>query len=418
MYEERYLAVIIAAGGMGTRFGGGQSEGAPKQFLKINGKSMIMTAADPFLRCGYTDEVIFVTPAEYVKQTFELIVSELGGVWAPAPGNTLKLRVPADGKDILMRVACGGQDRAASVRAGLTVANEDAPEGGLALIHDAARPFVSGGLILRVLEAAYKHGAAVPVTPIRDTVYIADAGGSLVGVPDRDRLCGVQTPQGFDLALITGAHERALAEGLSVTDDGAPVFANGGYVALVEGDTDNIKITTQEDLPEGGRTLTGDGFRIGIGFDAHGFEEGRKLVLGGVDIPFDKGLKGHSDADVLTHALMDAILGALREGDIGKIFPDTDPVYRGVSSMMLLAGVAGLMNRRGYGVVNADLTLVAERPRMAPYREDIERRLAEALGTAPENISLKATTTEKLGFTGREEGIAAEAVILLKANGS
>ena len=393
MYKGRKVSVIIAAGGAGTRFG---AQG-PKQFLDVGGMSMVMASAVPFLDSGYTDWMGFVVPRGYEEKCAALAERELCAVLAK------------------VRVVTGGSDRAASVRAGLEAAEADGMADGLVLIHDAARPFVSGALIGRVLEAANEHGAAVPATPVLDTVYITCGDGFAAGIPDRAGLRAVQTPQGFDFALILEAHRRAFSEGISVTDDGAPVFSGGGRVALAEGDPANTKITAQGDMPGPGlgRVLPGS-LRVGIGFDAHRFCEGRPLVLGGLKIPFEKGLLGHSDADVLTHALMDAILGALKEGDIGGMFPDTDPAFAGVSSMALLQKVVFLMKERGYGVANADLTLVAERPRMAPYREDIEQRLAVALGTAKENVSLKATTTEKLGFTGREEGIAAEAVILLE----
>jgi len=401
---------------MGERFGSGSRGEYPKQFLDVGGRSMLIAAAEPFLENDYVDEIVFVTPIGFARRTCELVVRELGGVWFYAHTGIQKLKVSFGGRDVDVRVVHGGADRAGSVRAGLRAAGEEdcAVNGGLVLIHDAARPFVSAERIGRVLEAAHVYGAAVPVIKVRDTVYIEGEGGFADGISDRSSLRGAQTPQGFDLALITEAHESVLAAGLTVTDDGSPVLAHGGRVALLEGEPSNIKVTVAEDLPAG-TYHSGSAPRVGIGFDAHRFEEGRALVLGGVNIPFGKGLAGHSDADVLTHALMDAILGALREGDIGVLFPDTDPAYTGISSMELLDGVVLLMGRRGYKVVNADMTLVAEQPRMAPYREEIEKRLAEALRTAAENVSLKATTTEKLGFTGREEGIAAEAIVLLRS---
>ncbi|MDR3363519.1 MAG: 2-C-methyl-D-erythritol 2,4-cyclodiphosphate synthase [Clostridiales Family XIII bacterium] len=400
MYKGKNLTVIIAAGGAGTRFGAD----APKQFLDVGGQSMLAAAARPFVRLGYADELVFAVPDGFIEQTRKLMADELGAIWAGGQGGMQILHAEAAGRHIKLRAICGGEDRAASVRAGLEAASV---REGLVLIHDAARPFVSEALIERVLEAANACGAAVPAVPIRDTVYIAGADSYASEIPDRAKLRAVQTPQGFDFALISAAHERALQDGIFVTDDGMPVLAAGGRVSLVDGDLANIKITRADDLPEAG-------LRVGAGFDAHRFAEGRPLILGGVEIPFEKGLAGHSDADVLTHALMDAILGALCEGDIGKLFPDADPAYEGVSSLKLLGEVTALMRARGYGLGNADLTLVCERPRMAPYREEVTQKLAAALGTAPENVSLKATTTEKLGFAGREEGIAAEAVVLLK----
>jgi len=417
MYKGKHFAAIIAAGGLGSRFGTESNGDVPKQFMDISCKSMIARAAEPFINSGFLDEIVFVAPMDYSRYTCRLIVCELGGVWIHANSSAQRLTIPIYGKEILVKVVHGGQDRAASVRAGLKAieGGEDAG-GGLVLIHDAARPFVTLDLILRVLEAANEYGAAVPVTKVSDTVYVIGEDGCAAGIPDRLRLRGAQTPQGFDLALIRAAHKYALDEGVFPTDDGTPVYSIGRRVALVEGDHANIKITVPEDLPESeGRSASGTGLRYGIGFDAHRFTEGRPLILGGLKIPFEKGLGGHSDADVLVHALMDAILGALREGDIGKLFPDSDPALSGVSSMALLSGVVSLMDARGYEVENVDMTIVLERPRMAGYSGAIEERLASALGTDPENVSLKATTTEKLGFTGREEGIAAEAVVLLKS---
>ena len=413
MYKGKPVTVIIAAGGMGTRF---SAEG-PKQFSEVGGRSMVAMAAEPFLRDMSTDEIIFVTPEDYIEHACSLIAREFGATLLPASGGGRKLRVFSGGREILLHIVCGGDDRAASVRAGLEAAEASVVPDGLVLIHDAARPFVTGELIGRVLEAAFTQGAAVPAIPVRDTIYVVNEEGFAVSVPGRDGLRAVQTPQGFAFSMISGAHKYALANGLKVTDDGMPALAAGVRVAMVEGDPDNIKITTREDLRSLSRLTPGGGLRVGVGFDAHRFCDGRPLVLGGIEIPFEKGLAGHSDADVLTHSLMDAILGALREGDIGMLFPDTDPAYAGVSSMALLEKVVALMRERGYDIVNADMTLVAERPRMAPYREAVERSLAAALDTAPENVSLKATTTEKLGFTGREEGIAAEAVVLLRKDG-
>ena len=399
---------------MGTRFGSDPYETVPKQFINVGGNSMIIKAAQPFLECGFADEIIFVAPVGYAKHTCKLIVREMNGVWIHAKNTVHRLTIEYEGKVIETKVVHGGKDRAASVQSGLSVISEDASDAGLVLIHDAARPYVSVDLITRVLETAHQYGAAVPVTHVSDTVYVDD-DGFVAGIPERKRLRSVQTPQGFDLNTIREAHEHALAEGFSPTDDGTPVFKRGGRIALVEGDNSNIKITVPEDLPDVAALWGGGvGLRVGIGFDAHRFGDSRALILGGVNVPHEKGLMGHSDADVLTHALMDAILGALHEGDIGKLFPDTDPVFEGISSIELLRGVVSLMDRRGYQIENVDLTIVAERPRISPYSTKIEESLAEALATNPKNVSLKATTTEKLGFTGREKGIAAEAVVLIK----
>ena len=395
MFKDRYLTVIIAAGGAGKRFGSGD----PKQFLDIGGRSMLAAATGPFLLFDHTDEIVITAPAEHLERCRDLIISELDNE-----------------KEIIIKIVAGGADRPASVRAGLEASEQNnAEKSGLVLIHDASRPFVTADLIERVLEAAHTYGASIPVTSVSDTIYFSDEEEFAEAIPDRSSLRAVQTPQGFDFALIKKAHAKAFEEGKTVTDDGTPVFSLGEKVALVEGSYENKKITQKEDLHPGKGLLPGGGMRVGIGFDAHRFEEGRALILGGIGIPFNKGLAGHSDADVVTHALMDAILGALSEGDIGKMFPDTDPAYAGISSILLLEEVVKLMQKRGFEVVNADVTIVAEKPRMSEYRERIEQKLAGVLGIEREDISLKATTTEKLGFTGREEGIAAEAAVLLKA---
>ena len=411
MYKDRYLTLIIAAGGAGTRFGAGD----PKQFLDIDGKSMLAASVEPFLLLGYIDEIIITVPDGFVERCCDLVVTELHGRWEHAKDGRQELIIPVLGKDIFLYIVSGGMDRAASVRAGLDIAgkNNDAG-GGLVLIHDAARPFVTTGLIERVLEGADEYGAAVPAISVRDTVYFTDDEEFAETIPDRARLRAVQTPQGFDLELIKRAHAEAFSEERLVTDDGMPVLLMGERVALVDGNHDNKKITIQEDIYIKSGLRAGYGTRIGIGYDVHGFEDGRPLILGGIEVPFFKGLAGHSDADVVTHALMDAILGALSEGDIGHMFPDTDPAYKGISSIILLEEVVSLMRKRGYEVVNVDITIVAERPRIANHRDVIEKKLASVLGVGQEDVSLKATTAEKLGFTGREEGIAAEAAVLLK----
>jgi 2-C-methyl-D-erythritol 4-phosphate cytidylyltransferase/2-C-methyl-D-erythritol 2,4-cyclodiphosphate synthase len=389
LYKGRHLTVILAAGGCGARFGGG----LPKQFADLAGRSVLEAAAEPFAADDRVDEIVAVVPKEFSERA----ETSLREVCQPKK----------------LTVVPGGPDRAASVKEGLAAISA---EDGLVLIHDAARPFVSGAVIDEVLEAAFVHGAAVPAVAVTDTVYETkrseDGTAALFAarIPDRDTLRAVQTPQGFDLALLRKAHQKASEAGLFVTDDGMPVLAAGERVAVVPGDTANIKITTPGDIP----LFAPEGLRVGFGFDAHRFAEDRALILGGIRIPFEKGLAGHSDADVLTHALMDAILGALGAGDIGQRFPDTDDAYKGVSSMLLLADVVALMRGEGCEIANCDMTLVAERPKMAPHRRAVEESLAAALGTAPKNVSLKATTTEKLGFTGREEGIAAEAAVLLR----
>ena len=301
-------------------------------------------------------------------------------------------------------VVDGGETRADSVRNGLAVA-----EGALVAIHDAARPFVSRAVITAALEAAARTGAAAPAVPVKDTIKVAQ-GGRVVSTPDRAMLYAVQTPQCFSrekyrqaLACVTGEQAR------QVTDDCSLFELAGMPVELTAGDYGNYKITTPDDLKKE-KTM-----RIGHGYDVHRLVEDRKLILGGVEIPYEKGLLGHSDADVLLHAVMDAVLGAAALGDIGRHFPDTDPAYRGADSLALTRAVAALIREHGYTVGNIDATILCQKPKLAPYIEEMRRNIAAAFGVAADAVSVKATTEEHLGFTGEGLGIAAHAVALLES---
>lgn len=301
-------------------------------------------------------------------------------------------------------VVDGGETRADSVRNGLAAA-----EGALVAIHDAARPFVSRAVITAVLEAAARTGAAAPAVPVKDTIKVAQ-GGRVVSTPDRAMLYAVQTPQCFSrekyrqaLACVTGEQAR------QVTDDCSLFELAGMPVELTAGDYGNYKITTPDDLKKE-KTM-----RIGHGYDVHRLVEDRKLILGGVEIPYEKGLLGHSDADVLLHAVMDAVLGAAALGDIGRHFPDTDPAYRGADSLALTRAVAALIHEHGYTVGNIDATILCQKPKLAPYIEEMRRNIAAAFGVAADAVSVKATTEEHLGFTGEGLGIAAHAVALLES---
>lgn len=301
-------------------------------------------------------------------------------------------------------VVDGGETRADSVRNGLAAA-----EGALVAIHDAARPFVSRAVITAALEAAARTGAAAPAVPVKDTIKVAQ-GGRVVSTPDRAMLYAVQTPQCFSrekyrqaLACVTGEQAR------QVTDDCSLFELAGMPVELTAGDYGNYKITTPDDLKKE-KTM-----RIGHGYDVHRLVEDRKLILGGVEIPYEKGLLGHSDADVLLHAVMDAVLGAAALGDIGRHFPDTDPAYRGADSLALTRAVAALIREHGYTVGNIDATILCQKPKLAPYIEEMRRNIAAAFGVAADAVSVKATTEEHLGFTGEGLGIAAHAVALLES---
>jgi 2-C-methyl-D-erythritol 4-phosphate cytidylyltransferase/2-C-methyl-D-erythritol 2,4-cyclodiphosphate synthase len=403
MYHDRRVAVIIAAAGSGLRMGADR----PKQFISIGGMPVLARTAEAFENNASVDDVYIVAGRGR------------GGDCRAAVGpRATKLR----------GIVEGGATRRDSVRAGLSALRRDV---GLVLVHDAVRPFVSQGCIDRVLRLALETGAAAAAVPVKDTIKSV-SGGVFRETLDRRALCAVQTPQGFLRELLCRAHAVAAEDGFVGTDDAVLVERMGEKVYLAEGDPENIKLTTPEDVeaarvlaarldaarggakgfPESANLL--DMLRVGSGYDVHRFGEGRRLILGGVDIPHVRGLLGWSDADVLTHAFIDALLGAASLGDIGGMFPDTDARYAGISSLVLLAEAFAAVSALGYTLVNADATIMAERPKLAPDTETMRGPMAGTVGTAPERISIKATTTEGLGFVGREEGIAARATVLLR----
>ena len=303
-----------------------------------------------------------------------------------------------------VRIAEGGDTRTQSVRNALESLAQDAPD--YVLIHDAARPFVSQQIIENCIKTVRSFGSAVCALPCTDTLVSAQCD-IVCGTLERESTFLVQTPQGFETALIKRAYQKAYEDGFYGTDDASLVDRLGERVAISEGSYSNIKLTTREDLPVDTQ------MRVGHGFDVHRLTENRKLILCGVEIPFEKGLLGHSDADVALHALMDAMLGAACLGDIGKHFPDSDMRYKDIESLRLLAEVARLLAKQGWSLINADITIMAQRPKLLPHIEAMRQNIADTLGIAGDRISVKATTTEKLGFVGREEGIAAEAVCML-----
>lgn len=374
MYKDKKIGLIIAAAGLGKRFGGN----VPKLFLKSGNNLIITTTVEACAACGFFDFIYVVTHPDYVVECRNVL-----------PPTVI--------------VLAGGNERQDSVAKGLYAMLADHPETGYVLIHDGARPYVTTGIIERTLEQTIKTGAAVAAVPVKDTIKLV--GGNGTSTPDRSLLFAAQTPQGFEAKLILQAYELAASQGFTGTDDAQLVERMGHRVALAEGSYGNIKITTPEDLPKP--------YLAGTGFDVHALVEGRPLILAGIEIPFEKGLLGHSDADVLTHAIMDALLGAAGLGDIGRHFPDTDRAYKDISSMTLLKKVVALLDEKELELSNLDATLIAERPKMAPYHQAMIQNLANALGCATDRINLKATTTEKLGIPGREEGIAAEAICIL-----
>ena len=301
-------------------------------------------------------------------------------------------------------VVQGGATRADSVRSGLAAA-----KGQLVAIHDAARPFAGAEIITAALQAAAESGAAAPAVPVKDTIKVADKDGKVVATPDRATLYAVQTPQCFDRALYLQALETVSGEKASLVTDDCSLFELAGLpVTLTAGDYANLKITTKEDLQKE-KTM-----RIGHGYDVHRLVEDRKLILGGVEVPYEKGLLGHSDADVLLHAVMDAVLGAAALGDIGQHFPDTDPAYKGADSLALTREVAKIIAAHGYKVGNIDATILCQRPKLAPHIPAMRQNIADAFGLPLDAVSVKATTEEHLGFTGEGLGIAAHAVALIE----
>ena len=379
-------AVIVAAG-RGERAG----LGGNKVFFPIGGRSVLGRCLDAFERCGRFDGAALV-----LSEADETAYADLSRREGPFP--------------LVKAIARGGATRRDSVYSGLKAL----PEGcGIVAIHDAARPFVTDAVIGATLASAEQFGSGVISTPVVDTIKQLLPDGSVVS-PERDSLRAVQTPQSFDYRKILAAHVRAQAENLPVTDDAMLFEHYYGGVRLVtaEGAEANRKLTTRADFDALNGARTPD-FRVGQGYDVHRLVGDRRLILCGVDIPWEKGLDGHSDADVAVHALMDALLGALGLGDIGRHFPDTDPAYKGADSMKLLDAVMAMVHERGYRVGNADVTIVAQRPKLAPYIEQMRDNLAERLEVEASRVNVKATTTERLGFEGEGLGISAQAAALL-----
>jgi 2-C-methyl-D-erythritol 4-phosphate cytidylyltransferase / 2-C-methyl-D-erythritol 2,4-cyclodiphosphate synthase len=368
------VAAILVAGGSGSRFGAE----TPKQFVPLAGKPVIRHAAE--------------TLAAHVT-----LLQPVGD--ATAIGRAL------DGLPHLPAIA-GGATRQDSVRAGLEALEAAMPE--VVLVHDAARPLIPAGTIPALLAALEHASGAIPAVPVADTLkHVAD--GLIAATVPRDGLYRAQTPQAFRYKVLLDAHRAAA--GMAATDDAALLEAIGESVAIVPGSDDNIKLTYAGDLVRLERVMTAPLIpRVGTGFDVHALEVGRPLILCGVVVPHEKGLAGHSDADVGIHALCDAIYGALAEGDIGRHFPPSEAAWKGADSSRFLAHAAGLIASRGGRLANADVTLVCERPKIAPHATAMAARLAGILAVDVSCISVKATTTEKLGFTGRGEGIAAQAV--------
>jgi len=372
------IAALLLAAGTGSRFGGP----VPKQFAPLAGKPVLRHAAEALLAGGHVTHLQPVGEPEAIAPILE------GLPHAP--------------------VVPGGATRQASVRAGLEALAPLAPL--VVLIHDGARPFIPPGTLPALLEALVTHPGAIPAVPVADTLK-RGAGGVIAATVPREGLFRAQTPQAFRFPDILAAHRAATAE---ATDDAALLEAAGFAVALVEGSERNVKITRPEDLPRMERDFTARMLpRMGTGFDVHRLVPGRKLILCGVEVPHELGLDGHSDADVGIHALCDAIYGALAEGDIGTHFPPSQMTWKDADSAQFLVHAAGRIAARGGMLVNADVTLICERPKIGPHAAAMRARLAELLGVEIGRIGVKATTTERLGFTGRGEGIAAQTAVSL-----
>jgi 2-C-methyl-D-erythritol 4-phosphate cytidylyltransferase/2-C-methyl-D-erythritol 2,4-cyclodiphosphate synthase len=377
------FAAIVVAAGKGLRVGGDIA----KQFRYLRGKPVIRWSIEALALAG-ADLSIVVVPPEGQGDAEAALAGCCGLLFVP-----------------------GGATRQESVRAGLEALEATAP--AHVLIHDAARPDLPREVIARLLAALGNAPGAIPVLPVVDSIALAGADGLMAGKAEREQLRRVQTPQAFRYADILAAH-RAWQGPTDAGDDAQVLMAHGGAVALVDGDERLKKITFAEDLMD--HTAT-PAYRIGQGFDVHRLEVGEELWLGGVLIAHDKGLAGHSDADVALHAITDAVLGAVGEGDIGTHFPPSDPQWRGARSGRFLEHAVSLARAAGYTIANVDLTLICEAPKIGPHRTAMRAEVARLMGVAEAQVSIKATTTEKLGFTGRGEGIAAQAIVLVTRHG-
>lgn len=400
--KANQFAVLIMAAGKGQRMGGD----VPKQFQLLDGIPVLMRTIDVFVQLEQVREIVVVTGEAEVEACIQLI-------------EPLKHRCR-------IQVVAGGADRQASVRAGLQQIS-----GEWVAIHDGVRPFVREQDILACWQAAQQTGAAILAVPMKETIKQVSEGFVTRTLP-REQLWNVQTPQLFRTAEISAAHEQAAEEKFIATDDAMLAEHQGLKVAVVQGTYHNLKLTTSEDWIWAEQLLARDKLqereqdinqereqdmmRIGQGFDVHAFADGRRLMLGGIEIPHERGLAGHSDADVLLHAISDAILGAIGEGDIGRHFPDTDAAFLDADSGKLLQTVWRMAVERQLQIGNVDATVMAQRPKLAPYMQEIQLRIAQLLDCEPSRINIKATTTERLGFVGREEGIAAQAVVCLTGN--
>jgi 2-C-methyl-D-erythritol 4-phosphate cytidylyltransferase/2-C-methyl-D-erythritol 2,4-cyclodiphosphate synthase len=393
MQNVSHTAALIVAAGRGARAGTGN---VPKQYQPLAGTPILARTLATFLAHPAIDRVLVVIAA----------------------GDEEIYRSVAPQHASLMAPVTGGDTRQASVRSGL---NALAGTGlGRVLIHDAARPFASSALISRVIGALGHADAVVPTVPVASTLKQVDADGRVTATVPRDRLQAAETPQGFAFDTILAAHNTARQAPDEFTDDAAVAEWAGLPVVAVPGDPGNVKLTTAHDIDEANRRLAAEAalaqgdVRVGIGYDVHAFGPGYEVMLGGVAVPYSRGVVGHSDADVALHALTDAVLGAIGDGDIGQHFPSSDPQWQDASSDRFLADAVARVTARGGTIAHLDVSLVTEGPRVAPHREAIRARIAAIAGISVARVGFKATTAEGLGSIGRREGIEAHAVATVR----
>jgi 2-C-methyl-D-erythritol 4-phosphate cytidylyltransferase/2-C-methyl-D-erythritol 2,4-cyclodiphosphate synthase len=379
------LAILVGAG-RGERMAAGR----PKAFLDLDGQTLLARSARAFDASPAVQGLVAVVPPELV----DAARADLAGC--------TKLRA----------VVPGGARRQDSVWAGLQACASDFD--GVVLVHDAARPFVDDATIAAVVEGAARVGAAIPVLAVADTIKRAH-GDAITGTVDRATLRAAQTPQGFRMGVLRPAYEAAIRDGVELTDEAMAVERLGGPVAAVPGSPDNRKLTTPEDMAWArARAGAGSDWRVGSGFDVHRLEPGRALRLGGVTVPHDRGLAGHSDGDCVLHAVCDALLGAAALGDMGTHFPSSDERWRGADSLVFLTAVVGLLRERGIEIGNVDVTVIAEAPRLGVHVGAMREAIVSAAGVAADTVSVKVKSCDRLGAVGRGEGIAAEAVALVR----
>jgi 2-C-methyl-D-erythritol 4-phosphate cytidylyltransferase / 2-C-methyl-D-erythritol 2,4-cyclodiphosphate synthase len=378
-----FVSAIIAAGGRGLRFGGA----SPKQLLTLAGRPILARSVDAFVACDVISEIVVALPSDL----------------AAAPPSYLEQR----GKPVI--VVAGGNERRASVANAFAHVSERAD---VVVIHDAARPLVSDDLIRRTVTAASETGAAIAALRAHDTVKQTDADGAITATLPRERIHLAQTPQAFRVSVL----RDALRLDGEATDEAMLAERAGHTVRVVEGDPRNFKITTPDDLAMAEHLTAGTrtpALRIGNGYDLHRLVAGRPLILGGVRIPFEKGLEAHSDGDAICHAVTDAVLGAAGAGDIGRHFPDTDPAWKNADSIELLRRASEVVRDAGYAIVNVDVVVIAQKPKLVPHVEAIRGNVAGALGCDPSQVSVKGKTNEGVDSMGAGESIAVHAVALV-----